>query len=268
MVTAHHVIEDEDAIDVQVENTRTYKATLLGYDSDEDVAVMSICCNPNFMALEWKPDASYEVGDEVVAIGYPRSSSSRVTATIGEVKYDYTGAIPHDAPLNPGNSGGPLFSMEGKVLGVNTAGSRIIEGLFYAVPYSTIADDVADWKSRFIVTTEPTPTTAPSVEQTISGIGQVTEFVTLVSGRYIVTATIRGNCYWSYNCGEPLFGVFLESVLGDDTEYESWWANEGSFVFLLDVRDTSADRGLLAGRQLVTVSAETGGRWTITFDPQ
>ena len=161
VATAHHVIENEDAIDVRVKNSRTYKATLLGYDSDKDVAVMSICCDSNFRALEWKPDATYEVGDQVVAVGYPRSSSSRVTATIGEIKDDIVGYIfdyiAHDAPLNPGNSGGPLFSMEGKVLGVNTAGSTIDEGLFYAVPYSTIEDDVADWKSRLIVNVEPTP---------------------------------------------------------------------------------------------------------------
>ena len=69
--------------------------------------------------------------------------------------------ITHDAPLNPGNSGGPLFSMEGKVLGVNTASSNITEGLFYAVPYSTIEDDVADWKSRLVVTAEPSPTPVP-----------------------------------------------------------------------------------------------------------
>ena len=51
VVTNHHVVEDEDAIDVRVKNTRTYKATLLGYDSDKDVAVMSICCDSSFTAL-------------------------------------------------------------------------------------------------------------------------------------------------------------------------------------------------------------------------
>ena len=91
VVTNYHVVEDEYAIDVRVKNFRTYKATLLGYDSDKDVAVMSICCNSNFKALEWQPDASYEVGDPVVAVGYPRSSSGGVTATIGKVKYDQAG---------------------------------------------------------------------------------------------------------------------------------------------------------------------------------
>ena len=165
VATVHHVVEDEDAIDVQVENSRTYKATLLGYDSDSDVAVMSICCNSDFHSLDWSTNTSYEVGEQVVAVGYPRSSSSSVTATIGKVKGDIWGYIfdyiAHDAPLNPGNSGGPLFSMEGKVLGLNRSASRITEGLFYAVPYSTIEDDVADWKSRLIVTVEPSPTPVP-----------------------------------------------------------------------------------------------------------
>ena len=166
VVTNHHVIEDEGAIDVRVENARTYKATLLGYDSDKDVAVMSICCNSGFKALGWDSGASAKVGDQVVAVGYPRTSSRRVTATLGEVKNDWAGTalgyISHDAPLNPGNSGGPLFSIEGKVLGVNTASSRVTEGLFYAVPYSTIGGDVADWKSRLIVIADPSPTPTPS----------------------------------------------------------------------------------------------------------
>ncbi len=155
VVTNHHVIEDEDAIDVRVKSTLTYKATLLGYDSDKDVAVLSICCSPYFTALAWDSDASVQTGDQVVAVGYHRSSSSRVSATLGQVKYDRTGAvlgyISHDAPLNPGSSGGPLFSTEGNVVGVNTGGSKVTDRTYYAVPYSAIADDAADWKSRLII---------------------------------------------------------------------------------------------------------------------
>ena len=103
VVTAQHVIEDEDAIDVQVENARIYKATLLGYDSDEDVAVMSICCSSTFQVLPWDSGASAGMGDQVVAVGYPRSSSPQVIATIGEIKDDPRGTprgfIAHDAPL-------------------------------------------------------------------------------------------------------------------------------------------------------------------------
>ena len=166
VVTAYHVIEDEDPIYVQVENTRTYKSTLLGYDSDEDVAVMSICCSSTLQVLSWDSGASAQVGDQVVAVGYPSGSSSRVTATIGQVKNDWAADvaanIAHDAPLNPGNSGGPLFSTKGEVLGINTASSTRTEGLFYAVSYTAIAHKVADWKSRLIVTGEPWPTPKPT----------------------------------------------------------------------------------------------------------
>ena len=174
VVTAHHVIEGEDAIDVRVENTRTYKATLLGYDSDEDVAVISICCSSTFQILAWDSGASATVGDQVVAVGYPRGSSSRVTATIGQVKNDWVADvvanIAHDAPLNPGNSGGPLFSTKGEVLGINTASSTRTEGLFYAVPYTAIAHKVADWKSRLIVTGEPWPTPTPTPVPTLTPV--------------------------------------------------------------------------------------------------
>ena len=170
VATAHHVIEDEDAIDVRVKNMRTYKATLLGYDSDNDVAVLSICCSSAFNALAWDSGASAEVGEQVVAVGYPRSSSTQVIATIGEIKDDPRGAprgfITHDAPLNPGNSGSPLFSKEGKVLGINTAISTVKDGIGYAVPYSAVADKVTDWKSRLVVTAEPWPTPTPTPSMT------------------------------------------------------------------------------------------------------
>ena len=170
VVTAHHVIEDEDAIDVRVKNTQTYKATLLGYDADKDVAVLSICCSSAFYALAWDSGASAGVGEQIVAVGYPRSSSPQVIATIGEIKDDPRsvphGLIAHDAPLNPGNSGSPLFSKEGKVLGINTAISTTKEGIGYAVPYSAVANKVADWKFRLVVTAEPWPTPTPTPSAT------------------------------------------------------------------------------------------------------
>ena len=166
VATAQHIIEGEDAIDVRVKNTKTYKATLLGYDADKDVAVLSICCSSAFNALAWDSGASADVGEQIVAVGYPRSSSPQVIATIGEIKNDPRGTsrgfIAHDAPLNPGNSGSPLFSKGGKVLGINTAVSTTKEGIGYAVPYSAVADKVADWKSRLIVAGKPWPTPTPT----------------------------------------------------------------------------------------------------------
>ncbi len=157
VATNHHVIENADAVDVVVRNTQTYKALVLGWDADRDVAVLSICCSDDFLALPWG-EASPGVGDSVVAVGYPRGGSRwQVTATTGEVsamdalsrRFDF---IPHTAPLNPGNSGGPLFSMPGaKVLGINKAGGT--QNLsFYAVPFQAIEAQLAEWRSQLVVT--------------------------------------------------------------------------------------------------------------------
>ena len=157
VATNYHVIEDADAVDVTVSGTHTYEALVLGWDADRDVAVLAICCSDSFVALSWE-EASPDVGAQVVAVGYPRGGSrSQVTATTGVVamadalstRLDF---IPHTAPLNPGNSGGPLFSMpEAKVLGINTA--RGTEALiFYAVPFQAIEGQMAEWRSQLVVT--------------------------------------------------------------------------------------------------------------------
>ena len=90
-------------------------------------------------------------------MGYPRGGSDyQVTATVGEVvpRDDYSisfALISHTAPLNPGNSGGPLFSMpDAQVLGINT--SRGTDTLsFYAVPLQAIEDQMEEWRSQLVV---------------------------------------------------------------------------------------------------------------------
>ena len=161
VVTNHHVIEDEDSYDVVVRNTDTYEAVLLGYNSDKDIAVLSICCNSEFSPIPWKSGATADLGDEVVAIGYPRGSGTQITATTGTTQDNWLGnalgLASHNAPLNPGNSGGPLFSMNGEVLGVNVAYSKLEEGIYYAVPYEAIREDVLAWKAKLVVLPTPEP---------------------------------------------------------------------------------------------------------------
>ena len=157
VVTNHYVIEDADAIDVTVKDARTYPATLLGFNSDKDVAVLAICCDSSFVVLDWESGPAPAIDTPVVAIGYPRSAQTGVVATTGEIaapdsitrRYD---VIAHTAPLNPGNSGGPLLSMDGRVLGINVGSSTFEHvAVYYAVPYGTIEQQIADWKSRLVV---------------------------------------------------------------------------------------------------------------------
>ncbi len=156
VATNHHVIDGMRNVEVVVKNYETYDALTLGWDVERDVAVLSICCSHDFFALPWEVAAEPEIGDSVVAIGYPQGGGQGVTATVGEISESDVqsltyGLIPHTAPLNPGNSGGPLFSMpSGKVLGINTA--RGTESLgFYAVPFQAIEEQVAQWRSQLVV---------------------------------------------------------------------------------------------------------------------
>ena len=170
VATNHHVIDDSNSVEVQTRDSSTYDALVLGWDAERDVAVVSICCSSDFIALQWR-DASPSEGETVIAIGYPNTDSGNLITTIGEVRapddlsmdQDF---IPHSAPLNPGNSGGPLFSMPGaEVVGINTA--RGTETLaFYAVPYQAIAQQVADWRSQLIVAPTATPTFTPTPSPT------------------------------------------------------------------------------------------------------
>ena len=162
IATNHHVIEDANAIDVYLIDGQSYEALLLGWDADRDVAVLAVCCSYDFTALPWEP-ISPGVGTQVVAVGYPRGSVVGVTATVGEVVESdaistHLDFIPHSAPLNPGNSGGPLFSMpEARVLGINTArGTETLS--FYAVPYQAIEEPMKEWRAKLVIAPVPTPT--------------------------------------------------------------------------------------------------------------
>ena len=155
IATNHHIIDGSDSVKVQTRDLSTYDALVLGWDAERDVAVLSICCSSDFSALQWG-DASPSEGVTAIAVGYTNSDTGNLVATIGEVsapddlsmEHDF---ISHSAPLNPGNSGGPLLSMPGaEVIGINVA--RGTETLaFYAVPHQAIEDQVEEWRSQLIV---------------------------------------------------------------------------------------------------------------------
>ena len=161
VATNHHVIDGAGALDIELTSGTRYEALLLGWDADRDVAVLAICCSADFVPIPWEP-VSPTPDLNVVAIGYPRGGTEEQTITVGEVvAADALSAqhefIAHSAPLNPGNSGGPLFSMpEAKLLGVNTA--RSLQTLtFYTVPYQAIAELIKEWRSKLVVRPLPTP---------------------------------------------------------------------------------------------------------------
>ncbi len=128
VVTNNHVIDDADEITVKLHDGREFKATVRGRDRETDLAVLQLDANGSkFPHVTFGDDANARVGDWVVAIGNPFGLGGSVTVGIVSARNrdinsgQYDDFIQTDAAINRGNSGGPLFDMDGRVIGVNTA---------------------------------------------------------------------------------------------------------------------------------------------------
>lgn len=151
IVTNNHVIEDADLIEVTFPNGDSFEATLIGRDPATDIAVLKIDSGDALPFVSFGNSDASEVGEWVIAIGNPLGYSGSVTAGIISARNrdisagNYDDFIQTDVAINQGNSGGPLFNMDGEVIGVNTAiisptGYSI--GLSFSVP-SDLANSVS-----------------------------------------------------------------------------------------------------------------------------
>ena len=144
IVTNNHVIEGADEITVILYDETEFSAQLLGRDPKADIAVLKIePGDKNLTSVNWGDSDSMRVGDWTIAIGNPLGLGGTVTAGILSAISRDIGSGPYvkflqtDASINRGNSGGPLFNIEGEVIGINTAivsqtGGSI--GLGFAIP--------------------------------------------------------------------------------------------------------------------------------------
>ena len=151
VVTNNHVIKDADDILVRVNGDKEYKAKIIGTDPLSDIAVLKIESKDTFKPVKFGNSDLARIGDWVIAIGNPFGLGGTVTSgiisarnrSIGLSRYE--DFIQTDASINQGNSGGPLFNMDGDVVGVNTAilsqGGSI--GIGFAIP-SNNAKQVVD----------------------------------------------------------------------------------------------------------------------------
>ena len=159
IVTNYHVIEGAERIEVSFSNQDTLRATLVGTDPSTDLAVLRVeASSRSLTPLVFGDSGVVRVGDPVVAIGNPFGLARTATAGIVSAVQERTITAPNgypidhviqtDAPINSGNSGGPLLSAEGEVIGVNTQiarsdGSSGNVGIGFAVPSNTVKDVVA-----------------------------------------------------------------------------------------------------------------------------
>ncbi len=151
VVTNNHVIKDADDILVRVNGDKEYKAKIIGTDPLSDIAVLKIESDDKFKPVKFGNSDLARIGDWVIAIGNPFGLGGTVTSgiisarnrSIGLSRYE--DFIQTDASINQGNSGGPLFNLDGDVVGVNTAilsqGGSI--GIGFAIP-SNNAKQVVD----------------------------------------------------------------------------------------------------------------------------
>ena len=147
VVTNNHVIADADEINVIMNDGTKIKAELVGVDKKTDIAVLKFKPVKPLVAVKFGESDKLRLGEWVIAIGNPFSLGGSVTAGIVSARNrdisqgPYDSYIQTDASINRGNSGGPLFNLEGEVVGVNTliispTGGSI--GLGFAVPSKTV----------------------------------------------------------------------------------------------------------------------------------
>ena len=157
VVTNNHVIANAEDIIVRIKD-KEYKAAVVGADPYADIAVLKIETNEKFTPVKFGDSDKARVGDWVVAIGNPFGLGGTVTSGIISARNRdinltrYDDFIQTDASINQGNSGGPLFNLDGDVVGINTAiiapGQAGSIGIGFAIP-ANAASNVIDQLIKF-----------------------------------------------------------------------------------------------------------------------
>ena len=156
--TNNHVVAQADKITVKLSTGKEYEAKVIGKDAKTDIALIKIKPGDSLPVVEIGDSDRVRVGDWVLAIGNPFGLEQTVTAGIVSAKGRVIGAGPYDnfiqtdASINPGNSGGPLFSMDGKVIGINTAIVAQGQGIGFAIPINMANIILPDLKTKGKVT--------------------------------------------------------------------------------------------------------------------
>jgi S1-C subfamily serine protease len=148
LLTNSHVVSGAPKLSASLPNGREYDAALVGDDPETDLAVLRLSGN-DFEHAEFGASSSLRVGQLVIAIGNPLGYQATVTAGIVSALgrslralsgRRIEGVIQTDAPLNPGNSGGPLVDSQARVIGINSAMAGGAQGICFAIASDTATD--------------------------------------------------------------------------------------------------------------------------------
>ncbi|MEX1024962.1 MAG: trypsin-like peptidase domain-containing protein [Planctomycetota bacterium] len=150
VVTNYHVVEGATEIDVLFDDDRSYKAELLSFEAEEDLALLKIQAGEEFPVIDLADDEVY-LAETVIAIGNPHGRTHTVSKGIVSGLYRdvearsnngrmlrLEGLIQTDAAINSGNSGGPLLNVHGELLGINTVMETNAENIGFAIPVTRV----------------------------------------------------------------------------------------------------------------------------------
>lgn len=153
IVTNHHVVAGSDEVSIKFHDNTELPAKVIGTDPKTDLALLKVDTKKKLTPVKFGDAGSARVGDVVIAIGNPLGFGGTVTTGIISSKGRDIGSgldelvddfIQTDAAINSGNSGGPLFNIDGEVIGVNTAipaaGGGTNIGIGFAIPSNTVQD--------------------------------------------------------------------------------------------------------------------------------
>ena len=155
VLTNYHVVEDSKNIKVILANGLEYSAELIGFEEDNDIAVLKLQSEDSFKPVVLGKSEGLVIGEDVVAIGNPLGeltfsiTKGIVSAVDRNIQIDNFNAISMfqvDCAVNQGNSGGPIFNMYGEVVGIVSAkyASETIEGLGFSIPIDDVVSILPD----------------------------------------------------------------------------------------------------------------------------
>lgn len=216
VITSYHVVEGASTIDILfADRKQRTRGTIVGMDRKTDLALLKITPQPGMVPLDFGDSDRLRVGDIVLAIGNPFGFAHTVTSGIISAKGRVIGTGPYDsflqtdAPVNPGNSGGPLIDIRGRVIGINTAVSADGPGISFAIPINLVREVIDDLKKH----------------------GKVIRPWLGIVGRNIISQDEVGDDY------DPtgVYGVLVENLIVDGPSYEAG-LRIGDLIMALDGR--------------------------------
>jgi S1-C subfamily serine protease len=249
IVTSEHVVAGANSIAIRFPNGSKYKATVVGTDTSTDLAVLDVDAPSSVLKpLSLGDSTVLQVGDEVVAIGSPFGLEATVTSGIVSALHrnitapnqaTITDAIQTDAPINSGNSGGPLLNLAGEVIGVNAqieSASGGNNGVGFAVPSETIRTVVPQLLAK------------GKVQHAFLGV----QVETIPAGAAGSLGSAAGVAIVSVQAGTPALKAGLKASTGTKTAGAATYPVGGDVITAVDgIKVTRADelRTLIDGRR-------------------